>query len=379
MKEAMSIDPENFESLRQKFLCGEITSITFDTQIFDRNGRTFRGGLLGQLRQLKNSNIKLLITELVYDEAKKHMLAMHKEKDIKLEAALSKFNDHLSSELLGDIQEELSGRMTPENIVFHEFNDFFLATDAEIISYDETSTRDLFKRYFKSEPPFHKDNSKKSEFPDAVALMCLEKHAKINGVLVVSSDNDWLTFCRRSESGNLHCVPDLSTALTLMHSVKDDIKDISEMRRKKFREFTASGALHSAIVHDITKKLKGHLIFTGRTSYFYTALCVQVDIISFKHSEDTSFGIITDNSNLTAWVLSLDFECRIQVNVTFNSDDDSYVGASQYERSLIVPSTSIINVTNENISVETIVDNRTTLDLGAIAPGEHHIEVENRG
>lgn len=40
----MNIDPVYFQALRQKLICGEITAVTFDTQAFDRNGRTFKGG-----------------------------------------------------------------------------------------------------------------------------------------------------------------------------------------------------------------------------------------------------------------------------------------------------------------------------------------------
>ncbi|WP_413052661.1 PIN domain-containing protein [Pseudomonas bubulae] len=371
MKDPISIDQEYSENLRQKLICGEITAITFDTQIFDRNGRTFRGGLIGQLEQLKSSNIQLIITELVRDEAEKHMLAMHRAKNIKIEEAASTLRSHLSQELFDEVQEELSDRMTPENIVFHEINDFFLATDAELITYEYTSTRKLLESYFKNAPPFHKQNSKKSEFPDAAALLCLEEFASKNGVLVVSEDNDWITFCRESKLENLHCVPDLSVALTLINSVKHEIKEIVEKRLKAFKEFSDSGQLQSVIKHNAAQKLKENLKFTGRTGLLYSSHCTGVDVISTSFSDDKTFGIIREDSSLTVWALELDLKCHIKADVSFTSADDTYLGNSQYEGKLITSSTSIIKITGTSIDIETMINKNQTLDLGEIVPNEN--------
>ncbi|SMS07980.1 hypothetical protein CFBP1590_0395 [Pseudomonas viridiflava] len=370
MKDAPNIYPESSAALRKKLVSGEITAITFDTQVFDRNGRTFKGGLIGQLAQLKSSHIKLLITELVRDEAEKHMLAMHKAKAAKVEDALSYLQHHLSESLFEEVRDELSTRMTPENIVFHEVNDFFLATDAELISYEESSTRKLFERYFSNAPPFHKLNSKKSEFPDAIALLCIEEYAANHGVLVVSEDIDWITFCRESKASNLHCVPDLSIALTLINSVEKDIEEIADQRFQMFRNFSDSGHLLSVIKKNVSNDLKDNLIFSGRTSFLYTPLCTEVEIVSFEVGDSENFGVIRDDSSLTAWVLELDLKCFIEVYVTFTEPDETYLGSSRYEAALVVPSVSIVKIANEDIRVETMIDKKTIINLGAIEPGE---------
>lgn len=366
----MNIDPAYFQALRQKLICGEITAFTFDTQAFDRNGRTFKGGLIGHLSQLKNSNIKLVITELVRDEAEKHMLDMHRAKSKKVDDAFALVSQYLSVELRDELCEELDERPNPEQIIFHEFNDFYLATDAEVISCEEVSARKLYELYFNNEPPFHRSNDKKFEFPDAVALLCLEAYALHNGILVVSEDKDWIAFCHASKSKKLHCVPDLPTALALINSVEDDIKEISSQRFVRFQEFNNSGGLPSAVGDKIISRLKDCLLFTARTSYFYNARCADIDVVSIKHYEGKKFSIIRDDSSQTIWVLELDVECRIKVDVTFSDAGESFIGSSQYEQLLLVPSMAIIKISNDNISVETAFDKKTTLDLGAIAPNE---------
>lgn len=326
--------------------------------------------MIGHLSHLKNSNIKLVITELVRDEAEKHMLDMHRAKSKKVDDAFALVSQYLSVELRDEVCEELGERPKPEQIIFHEFNDFYLATDAELISYEEVSARKLYELYFNNKPPFHKSNDKKFEFPDAIALLCLEAYALNNGILVVSEDKDWVAFCHASKSKNLYCVPDLPTALALITSVKDDIKEISSQRFVRFQEFNNSGGLWSAVGDKIVSGLEDCLLFAARSSYFYNARYADIDVFSIKHDEKKKLPVIRDDSSQTIWVLELDIECRIKVDVTFSDADESFIGSSQYEQLLLVPSMAIIKISNDNISVETAFDKKTTLDLGTIAPNE---------
>lgn len=369
-EDTMSIKPEHFERLREMLISGAITAITFDTQVFDRNSRTFRKGLLAQLGQLKNSSIQLVVTELVRDEAEKHMLEMHSSRRKRVDDAFALVAQHLSEDLVNNMREELEARATPEQIAFREINDFFLATNAELASYKEASTRKLFELYFGNKPPFHKSNDKKYEFPDAVALLSLEAYAANSGILVVSSDKDWITFCNRSESKKLHCIPDLTTALTLINSVEIDVKDITSQRSLKFQQFNDSGDLKSAIRDSLTETLRRELLFTARTNYFYSARCSNINIASITHGKDKSFGTIRDDSSKTIWAIELDAACHIAVDVTFSDDDESYVGCNSYNHSLSIPAISIVEIAGERIEVEVNFDPKTTLNLGAIAPGE---------
>ena len=366
----MSIKPENFERLREMLVSGAITAITFDTQVFDRNSRTFRKGLLAQLGQLKNSGIKLVVAELVRDEAEKHMLEMHSSRRKRVDDAFAMVAQHLSEDLVNNIREELEARATPEQIIFREINDFFLATNAELAFYEEASTRKLFDLYFSSTPPFHKSNDKKYEFPDAVALLSLEAYAENRGILVVSSDRDWITFCNESESKNLHCIPDLTTALTLINSVKIDVKNITSQRSLKFQQLNDSGDLESIIRDSLTGTLMRELLFAARTNYFYSALCSSINMVSIAHGEDKTFGTIRDDSSITIWAIELDAVCQIAVGVTFFDDDESYIGCNSYNHFLSIPAISIVKISGERIEIEVNFDPKTTLDLGAIAPSE---------
>ena len=64
------------------------------------------------------------------------------------------------------------------------------------VSHDE-----VIRRYFATEPPFSTKERKKSEFPDALALLSLERWATQNKslVLLVSADGDWKKLVEQSE------------------------------------------------------------------------------------------------------------------------------------------------------------------------------------
>lgn len=65
--------------------------------------------------------------------------------------------------------------------------------------------------YFAQEAPF--EESKKHEFPDAIALITLEDWAKTNGkkLLAITRDKGWISFCEKSEW--IDAEPDVSSAL----------------------------------------------------------------------------------------------------------------------------------------------------------------------
>ncbi|MDR6236461.1 PIN domain-containing protein [Pseudomonas oryzihabitans] len=364
----MSIKPEYFEKLREMLISGAITAITFDTQAFDRNGRTFRAGLLAQLGQIKNSSIKLIVTELVRDEAEKHMLEMHSARHKKVDDAFALAAQYLSDDLVDEVREELQARATPAQIVFHEINDFFLATNAELAFYDEISTRNLFKLYFNNKPPFHRNNDKKHEFPDAVALLSLEAHAENGGILVVSSDKDWIEFCNSSENKRLHCIPDLTTALSLINSIEANVREITNQRFLQLQRFNDCGGLKAAISDNLTEKLERDLLFTARTKHLYNARCSSIKVDSVIQRENKIFGKIRDDSSRTIWALELDAACNITVDVDFFCENRNYIGSNSYHHTLSIPTISIIKLTRECIDVEVSFDIKTILDLGPIEP-----------
>ncbi|WP_323493409.1 MULTISPECIES: PIN domain-containing protein [unclassified Undibacterium] len=122
--------------------------------------------------------------------------------------------------------------------------DSFLADSGTLVlnSDDYINVSDLLSSYFGNEPPFQKENNKKSEFPDAIALKTLENWAldEDTEIVVVSRDGDWISYCEISD--RLHHVKELATALALFqtpdeavqHMIKGLRRDLNDGNSKIF-------------------------------------------------------------------------------------------------------------------------------------------------
>ncbi|RAU46582.1 MULTISPECIES: PIN domain-containing protein [unclassified Pseudomonas] len=371
MKNDKRVTPERYQELRNKLLSGEITALTFDTQVFDRNGRTFKGGLLGELDQLKQSNIQILFTEVVRDEVENHILERHRAKALRAEEALSKLSGSLSASLAKKVSRELDSVATPETMTFIELNDFFLKTGAEMISYEEVPARALFEHYFANRAPFHKTNNKKSEFPDAMALLCLEEHSKTQGILVISEDEDWVSFCKESKTQKLHHLPDLISAFDLINSAKDEIKSVADSKFRRFVEFEQSGELLAIIEKNVVDQLHQGIEFSGKSDLDFTASCLSISILNIEHEEEHTFGTIRHDASVTVWALEKNLKVQIRAEVEFTSMNDTYMGTSIYSQLISIPATSIIRMTNDTTTVNTMFKTGIVLNLGKIRPGEN--------
>lgn len=78
---------------------------------------------------------------------------------------------------------------------------------------DHVQVEDLIELYVAGGAPFNVQGKKKSEFPDAIALLALDDWAETHGarVLSVSADDDWKRF--GESSSVVHVIDDLAVAL----------------------------------------------------------------------------------------------------------------------------------------------------------------------
>src|SRR3546814_19610027 len=103
------------------------------------------------------------------------------------------------------------------------------ATGITLLDSDEyLSGGELVKAYFDVKPPFKPGDKQKYEFPDAIALLCLEAFAeeKATMMLCVSHDPDWVAYCGNSK--HLCLVEALATALEFFQTPIDLAKNFLE-------------------------------------------------------------------------------------------------------------------------------------------------------
>lgn len=212
--------------------------VALDTQVFRKNHFYYNSSDLKNLIKLvQEEKIKLFITSVTVDEVKRYLdekaqlihqvvknyenglthIHFQQSKDSK------KLKIHPNSDLLNKFKEQVK-EFTPtldeiKQDLLNQFEVYFEQAKFEKIEIDGVSVEDVFKSYFSGIPPF--SEKKKNEFPDAFALLAIQKAAKDKNkvICVVSEDSDWEKFCTSTGS----------TYLTYFKTVDDLLQNINKL------------------------------------------------------------------------------------------------------------------------------------------------------
>lgn len=191
-------------------------AITVDTSTCIAAGLSFEHGLLKQLEQFRTGSVKFVVSEIVVREIKKHLLERVAESRTKLIGAMKSTKSHFGQPVDSPevAAKRLIGDRTDREVVEERVGGFLARSGAEIIPATHFEPADLINRYFELAPPFEAAKDKMAEFPDAIALLSLEKWATASGVrlLAVSGDKGWADFAADSDS--VDAVQDLAIALS---------------------------------------------------------------------------------------------------------------------------------------------------------------------
>lgn len=206
------------ENINNQILAGEITALTIDTSIFEKNGLALESGLLAQLEQFRESEFELVIANTVANEVKRHLAKNATDAAKALRNALAHTAKHRA--LSATHQDELTALSNlagsdVEARARKRFDDWAERVGAKILHEDQfAAIGEIMRRYEAGEPPFAETGEKKQEFPDAVALSTLEGWAEERNtrILAVAHDKDWQRY--GAQSKRLVVVDDLADALS---------------------------------------------------------------------------------------------------------------------------------------------------------------------
>lgn len=206
----------NIEEIKAEVKRKTIKAISIDTSIFDQKQRGLEWGLLKRLQQFKDSPISFLLPEIVHKELAAHLLKDATESMNVLVKTLKSMSTpwYLSQDSRNQILEIATRQKSADAMAKSRVDSFLVATGAvSVNTADHVSIIEVLDRYFDQQPPFGQKEGKKHEFPDALALLTLERWAELNAtsILVVSRDADWQTYCE--ESARLIGIDDLAEAL----------------------------------------------------------------------------------------------------------------------------------------------------------------------
>ncbi|MBB4038403.1 hypothetical protein GGR34_000032 [Microvirga flocculans] len=171
--------------------------------------------MLGQLTQFKDGTAQFVLSEIVVREVASHLDKEAKDAADALEKAIKKLKDNrlLNIEDLERLTNVQKSALSPKDAADIRLKSFLEKTGSYIVPADKTDIKALINRYFTTAAPFESSGKKKSEFPDAIALLSLENWAISEGkkVLAISDDVGWADFAKSSEVIDVES--DLATAL----------------------------------------------------------------------------------------------------------------------------------------------------------------------
>ena len=183
-------------------------AVTIDTNIFDaaKFDLCDASPLKTLENYVKNGKIKVVLSDIVVRESKRHIAARVKEVcgivNTARNSALKVYNEHLISSI--GMNEMFRIVESEDDIIAKEekvFDDFLCAIDAEILGTDLIDINSVLSDYFGAKPPFEESGKKKSEFPDAfIAQQIRNRFGETETVIIVSNDKGFIRACQESEN-----------------------------------------------------------------------------------------------------------------------------------------------------------------------------------
>lgn len=368
------------EELKQAVLGGKISAISIDTSVFEQHQFGFETGVLAQMSQFDGSNIQHLVVDTVLHEIKSHLNAQSELVKAQVKNALKPLGNSwgVDKESQEETMKVLFGEKSGSTRTKERLDAFLLDSSAVILeSPDLVKLSDILARYFHAKPPFGDKESKKREFPDAVALLALEGWGgqQNRGVLVVSRDGDWKRFCEESES--VYFIDNLPQALSAFHVGADDAAQL-------FRTAVTQGQindLYALILEALNSQAdKIEVDFEGHANWYYKDELTQIEVASIAQSfaqQLSEFEVLDFSDNELQMQTTLQACVAAQFVVGFqhwDSIDKEYVrmGSTTVDRTEERELDIILTVTIANGAVNLehveLLPFRTSFDFGEVEP-----------
>lgn len=310
-------------------------AITIDNATYKGEGYRFYEGLLAQMRQFKESPVKVLQTDIVHNEAINHIGQEISKTRSSIEQALRSANKQLKikSEAIENARALLSVDGSEAEIAearLEKYYDFIGAEKIDSGRYADLSR--LMEMYFATEAPFETGKDKKNEFPDAIALLALEGWAEENeiNIIAVSQDKGWKNYSEGSDRITL--VSSLAEALEKFQPHNKVVSIISHIREDSLLD--GENHVLEEIEQAIINSVDGCDILVEASSYMHFEWeDVSASYISHELDKDQNglvkVRVVSINDEEIVLKVGATVEVEVEASFDFSvrdSIDKDYVG-----------------------------------------------------
>lgn len=326
--------------------------VALDTQVFDSFNFNYNSPVCQTLVTLaQQEKIRLLLTSVTLHEIRAHITEGAVLTSKAVEQAVNDLNKKrfkpqgdtkrvrisANSDLLNEFKKKVQELAPNFEQINQELLDqlkaFLQETDFEIIEVDRVSVVDIFENYFSGTPPFG-EGKKKYEFPDAFALLALQKEAEDRNriIYVVSGDSDWEKFCSSSE--NLSLIGKLDELLeTIIRETKsDEVDECYKLYSDKEDEI-------KGYIQNNFSDLNFSIDLSGISLIEWGSEEIEVEVNSVDIIDSSLVNIDDSDAEQPSVVFELEAEVHYDAKVSYESleyaiydrEDDMYYGGEKID------------------------------------------------
>ncbi|MQA67269.1 MAG: hypothetical protein GEU76_15430 [Alphaproteobacteria bacterium] len=215
------------DEIKERIADASIFAIAIDTAVVDGLPGQLDNAILKTLVQFHARGIRILFSEIVAEEIKRHVALAAKESQHALNRAMRQQRARWKISIPNEIREALALEGDANELATAQFESFIRAVHGELVPATEMAElpSEVLRRYFAETPPFGRSGKRKHEFPDAFALLTLEALARDEDklLLCVSPDKGWQDFS--ADSACIVCVDHLEDVLSYFNEVHQAIAE----------------------------------------------------------------------------------------------------------------------------------------------------------
>lgn len=358
----------DISELKQLVNQGLVQFLTIDTSVFKKYGLALQQGLLSQLQQFKHNRFTLVLSEVVVREIRRQIAEYHEDQLSswpKISRRLRALH-HVADEFSA-MDAAISALPTGSELASYEVDQFLIATGADVISADHASMDAVLDLYFDRVAPFG-NGGKRSEFPDAIALLGIEEwcRAANSGMIVVSTDGDWKRYCEQSSTGKLFVVDDLATALEIINATAAEREARALSRQERLYAKLKDGEIERVVKEQLKRLLLEQAEPLAISGHTLMSHITRVDVGGLEFSDPAR---VRDDEGGFVVLVDLTAKCTFWARFTFFGGDFRPNGEATYGLAQEIEASVLITSAGDTVSTEVLIKNeKLTIEFGQVEP-----------
>jgi hypothetical protein len=310
----------------KELMSREVKGFALDTSVVRKHGYRFDVGDLDVLPRQLPPWMKLYMSDVVRHEIVSHLQANTKEAFDQLKNAVKNIDRLTEVDISGLEKAATAAEPRESGKAAHEDNlkKYVRRFSGEFVPIaGKGLLEEVFNRYFTLKPPFEAVADKKHEFPDAAALITVERLAEKLGAkfVLVSTDKGWQSYADASD--RLYCVETLEQLTALYtntskaaEKIKNNIAKALQDPKSKFAKRLRSGIEDQ--IYNLSWVVEGE----SEAGFSFDAEVDQIEIQDVRPNvEEQRLWLKDEGDQICVVEVQCELTCEFHISADFSKYD----------------------------------------------------------